>query len=98
ALDQGGLLVAKAEKGICQVVCFSPDHSLTVSRMDRPDLRRVVDKWIEQYQQLAAVPFIKSVQIFENRGEMMGASNPHPHCQIWANESLPNEMVSELAA
>lgn len=90
------MIIAKAERGTCRVVCFSPDHSLTVSRMSRPDLRLVVDTWVEQYRELAATSFIQSVIIFENRGEMMGASNPHPHCQIWANASLPNEMVCEL--
>jgi UDPglucose--hexose-1-phosphate uridylyltransferase len=98
ALEEGGLIIAKAERGSCRVVCFSPDHSLTVSRMSRPDLRLVVDTWVEQYRELAATSFIHSVIIFENRGEMMGASNPHPHCQIWANASLPNEMVCELAS
>ena len=68
AIDVAGLLVAKSEKGICRVVCFSPDHSLTVSRMSVPDLSKVVDMWVEQYLDLAKVPFIQSVQIFENRG------------------------------
>jgi UDPglucose--hexose-1-phosphate uridylyltransferase len=97
SIDEGGLLVARTEKGICRVVCFSPDHSLTVSRMELPDLQKVVDVWVEQYLDLGAIPFVNSVQIFENRGEMMGASNPHPHCQIWANESRPNEMLKEQA-
>lgn len=96
-LDRDGVLVAEAERGVCRVVCFSPNHSLTVSRMEVPDLRRVVDTWVEQYQQLGELPFITYVQIFENRGEMMGASNPHPHCQIWANESIPNEITKEEA-
>ncbi|MDQ6663509.1 MAG: UDP-glucose--hexose-1-phosphate uridylyltransferase [Acidobacteriota bacterium] len=96
--DQGGLLVARAEKGICRVVCFSPNHSLTVARMSVPALRRVVDEWVAQFRELGAMPFINNVQIFENRGEMMGASNPHPHCQIWANESLPNEIIKEQSA
>ncbi len=95
ALEEGGLLVARAEKGICRVACFSPDHSLTVARMSVPDLEKVVAVWAGQYRELGSIPFVNSVQIFENRGEMMGASNPHPHCQIWANESLPNEMVKE---
>jgi len=98
SLDEGGLLIAKSEKGFCRVLCFSPDHSLTVARMKVADLRIVVDAWVEQFQELGGASFIKSVQIFENRGEMMGASNPHPHCQIWANESLPNEMERELAS
>ncbi len=95
SMDEAGLLIARTEKGVCRVICFSPDHSLTVARMEIPDLEKVVDVWIEQYEDLGKLPFVTSVQIFENRGEMMGASNPHPHCQIWANESLPNEMAKE---
>jgi UDPglucose--hexose-1-phosphate uridylyltransferase len=59
--------------------------------MSLPELRQVVRVWVEQYQSLAAVPWIHHVQVFENCGAIMGASNPHPHCQIWANQSLPNE-------
>ncbi len=95
SMDESGLLVAQTERGICRVACFSPDHSLTVARMGVPDLEKVVDVWIEQYSDLGGMPFVNAVQIFENRGEMMGASNPHPHCQIWANETLPNEMLKE---
>jgi len=98
SLNDKGLLIARSERGICRVVCFSPDHSLTVALMNQTDLRRVVDVWREQYAELGAMPWIQSVQIFENRGEMMGASNPHPHCQIWANESLPNEASKETAS
>jgi UDPglucose--hexose-1-phosphate uridylyltransferase len=89
------LLVASAERGICRVVCFSPRHDLTVARMEPADLRRVVDVWAEQYRELGALPFINHVQIFENRGTIMGCSNPHPHGQIWANASLPNEPAKE---
>ncbi len=95
---QDGLLRARAEPGVCRVVCFSPRHDLTVARMETVDIRRVVDTWAEQYLQLAASPNIGHVQIFENRGEMMGASNPHPHCQIWANETLPVEIEKEQSA
>jgi UDPglucose--hexose-1-phosphate uridylyltransferase len=97
-LDEQGLLVARSERGRCRVVCFLPRHDLTVARMDVPDIRNVVDTWCAEYAALGAVDWIRYVQIFENRGEMMGASNPHPHCQIWANESLPNEVVKEDAA
>lgn len=93
-----GLLVAETERGICRVVCFSPRHDLTLSAMNLADLRRVVDAWVEQFQALSAMPLINSVQIFENRGAMMGTSNPHPHCQIWANASVPSEMLRELAS
>ncbi len=90
-----GLLVAEGERGICRVVCFSPRHDLTVAGMSVEEIRAVVQVWEAQYRELGAVSWIKSVQIFENRGEMMGASNPHPHCQIWANASLPNELSKE---
>jgi UDPglucose--hexose-1-phosphate uridylyltransferase len=93
-----GLLIAEAEPGICRVVCFSPRHDLTISAMQVQDLRRVLDVWVEQFRELGALPFINSVQIFENRGSMMGASNPHPHCQIWAEQSVPNEMFKEVSA
>lgn len=97
-LDERGLIVARSESGICRVVCFSPRHDLAIPRMDLPDIGRVVDVWVEQYVSLAALPFINYVQIFENRGAVMGASNPHPHCQIWANASLPNEPTKEQTA
>jgi len=97
-MDQEGLLVAAGETGICRVLCFSPRHDLTISRMETPDLRRVVDAWVEQWQELGNHPFINYVQIFENRGAMMGASNPHPHGQIWASSSIPDEPAKEQAA
>ena len=96
--DEGSLLVAESERGICRVVCFSPNHGLTIPRMDVQDIRRVIDTWTSQYIELGSIDYIRSVQIFENRGEMMGASNPHPHCQIWASESVPNELVKEEAS
>jgi len=95
---QGRLLVARSERGLCRVVCFSPRHDLTLPEMSLADIRRVVDVWAEQYEELGARPEINHVQIFENKGAMMGASNPHPHGQIWAGESLPNEPAKELAA
>jgi UDPglucose--hexose-1-phosphate uridylyltransferase len=97
-IDVDGLIVAKSERGICRVVCFSPDHSLTLSRMPSDGIRLVVDEWVDQYLDLGSKKFVSYVQIFENRGEMMGASNPHPHGQIWATESLPNEPQKELNA
>jgi UDPglucose--hexose-1-phosphate uridylyltransferase len=93
--DHSGLLVAAGEPGICRVVCFSPRHDLTVARMALPDLKRVVDTWVAQCTELGSHPGIRHVQIFENRGEMMGASNPHPHCQIWATHSIPTEAAAE---
>ncbi len=95
AMEQRGLLVAQAEQGVCRVVCFSPRHDMTISRLPVQQVRRVVDVWIDEHQRLAALPIIRYVQIFENRGSMMGASNPHPHGQIWASSSLPNEPAKE---
>jgi UDPglucose--hexose-1-phosphate uridylyltransferase len=95
-LNRESLFVAERERGICRVVCFSPRHDLTLSEMDRTAIRRVVDVWTDQYAELGAIPWVRHVQIFENRGAMMGASNPHPHGQIWADERLPNEPAKEL--
>jgi UDPglucose--hexose-1-phosphate uridylyltransferase len=93
-----GLLRAESERGICRVVCFSPRHDLTLATMTPADIATVVDLWAEQYRALGALDFINHVQIFENRGAMMGASNPHPHCQIWANAHIPNEPAKEQRA
>jgi UDPglucose--hexose-1-phosphate uridylyltransferase len=97
-IEEKGLLVARSEAGRCRVVCFSPRHDLTMARMSVPELRHVVDTWAREFRELGSDPHIRSVQIFENRGAMMGCSNPHPHGQIWANETLPNELAKELAA
>ncbi|MFN7933990.1 MAG: UDP-glucose--hexose-1-phosphate uridylyltransferase [Bryobacteraceae bacterium] len=98
SLDEQGLLIAETETGICRVVCFSPDHSLSVPRLPLHAIEKVIETWTDQYVLLGAMADIRSVQIFENRGEMMGASNPHPHCQIWANRTVPTELVKETAA
>jgi UDPglucose--hexose-1-phosphate uridylyltransferase len=95
-VDHGGLLVAESERGLCRVVCFSPRHDLTLGGLPNEALRTVVDTWADQYAELAAVDWVGHVQIFENRGAMMGASNPHPHGQIWATQSLPTEPTKEL--
>jgi UDPglucose--hexose-1-phosphate uridylyltransferase len=96
--ESEGLLIAESEPGICRVVCFSPKHNLTIANMQPADLRKVVDTWVEQYAELGRHPSIGYVQIFENRGAMMGASNPHPHCQIWSSHALPNEVAKEQAS
>lgn len=89
SLQENNLLRASSERGVCRVVCFSPDHSLTLAEMAEPDIRRVVDVWTDQYREIGALPHINHVQIFENKGAIMGCSNPHPHGQIWSNETLP---------
>ena len=92
------LLRAERETGRCRVLCFHPDHSLTLALMEPADIRVVVDEWTNQFVELSARPEISYVQIFENRGAMMGASNPHPHGQIWATEHVPDEPAAEAIA
>ena len=95
--DDGGagLLVAEAERGISRVLCFSPRHDLTLAEMELRAVRRVVDLWADQFAELGASPDINHVQIFENRGTIMGCSNPHPHGQVWAQHSIPGAAARE---
>ena len=90
-----GLLLLESEAGTCKVVCFSPRHDLTLARMTVPEIVSVVNVWAEEHAELGSLPYINYVQIFENRGEIMGCSNPHPHGQIWANQTIPNEPSKE---
>ncbi len=94
----GELFLAKSEKGIGRVICFSPYHNLTVPEMEEADIRAVVDAWVEEYLTLGANPFINYIQIFENKGFVMGCSNPHPHGQIWAQSSIPDEPLKKQIA
>jgi UDPglucose--hexose-1-phosphate uridylyltransferase len=91
-----GLLVAEGESGTCRVLCFSPRHDLTLGGMASDEVRAVIDVWAEQTAELGRT--YHWVQVFENRGESMGASNPHPHGQIWAGTALPREAAREDAA
>ncbi len=91
------VLRAEPESGVRRVVCFSPRHDLSLSRMSQVDVLAVVETWTDETRRLGGRDDIACVQIFENRGEAMGCSNPHPHGQIWATEHLPNETVKELA-
>ncbi len=93
--NQDDLLVARTERGICRVLCFSPRHDLTLARMDLKAVEGVVDAWAGQFADLGAKPEIRYVQIFENRGALMGCSNPHPHGQIWATQTVPTEAEKE---
>ncbi|HOV64781.1 MAG TPA: UDP-glucose--hexose-1-phosphate uridylyltransferase [Spirochaetia bacterium] len=87
--DDDGLLISRSERGICKVICFSPRHNLTLAQMETADIVKVIALWQKEYREIGALDYISHIQIFENRGEVMGCSNPHPHCQIWANESVP---------
>jgi UDPglucose--hexose-1-phosphate uridylyltransferase len=91
-----GLFVAEEESGICRVICFSPRHDLTLPIMSQEDVETVVNTWIGQTLELGSKDFIHYVQVFENKGAMMGASNPHPHSQVWATGHIPNEPSIEL--
>jgi UDPglucose--hexose-1-phosphate uridylyltransferase len=94
-MNVDGLLVAHQEPGICRVICFSPRHDLSLPQMDVPAIRSVVDLWAEEYARLGARDDVGHVQIFENKGEVMGSSNPHPHGQIWAQQTVPLEPARE---
>ncbi len=94
-INEGSLFQAKSESGICKVICFSENHSLTVPEMEVEDIRKVVDVWCEQFSELSKNPMINYVQIFENKGAIMGCSNPHPHGQIWSSSSVPVEPAKE---
>ena len=89
---ENGLLYAESESGICKVVCFSPDHSLTLPLMSTEEINDVISLWQQEYKELGAIDGINHVQIFENKGDVMGCSNPHPHGQIWAQRSIPQEV------
>jgi UDPglucose--hexose-1-phosphate uridylyltransferase len=87
------LLRLESERGTCFVICFSPRHDLTLPEMALDDIRQVVDVWAEQVADLGGR--YRWVQVFENKGEVMGCSNPHPHGQVWAGNTLPNEPAKE---
>lgn len=93
AVEDEALLRYRAVQGTCRVLCFSPRHDLTLARLNREALRSVIDMWADQTAELGQ--HYRCVQLFENRGEMMGASNPHPHGQVWALDVLPNEILKE---
>lgn len=91
--DRHPLLRSKTQPGVCRVLCFSPRHDLTLARMDAVQIEPVVDLWADQTAALSTTyPW---VQIFENRGEAMGASNPHPHGQLWASLTIPDVPATE---
>jgi len=87
-----GLLKAQSEQGICKVICFSPDHSKSLAELEVSDIEKIVQTWQKEYILLASIENINYVQIFENKGAVMGCSNPHPHGQIWSQTTLPNEV------
>ncbi|PVH25088.1 UDP-glucose--hexose-1-phosphate uridylyltransferase [Sphingobacterium corticibacter] len=95
--NDSDLLQAESERGICKVIAFSPRHDLTLPEMDQKAIEAVVDLWQQEFTDLAKNDWIKYIQIFENKGAIMGCSNPHPHGQIWAQGNVPVEVEKEDA-
>ena len=93
---KAGLLEAESESGKCKVICYSPNHSLTLPLMEVGDIIEVINLWQKEYTDLGSDPNINHVQIFENKGAIMGCSNPHPHGQIWAQRSIPQEVEKKV--
>ncbi|KAJ3206782.1 hypothetical protein HDU67_007952 [Dinochytrium kinnereticum] len=90
------LFQAKPVRGACKVICFSPNHGLTMPRMTVEAIQGVVEEWMKVQRELEEVEYIRNVQIFENKGAVMGCSNPHPHGQVWATEEIPEEPKKEF--
>jgi UDPglucose--hexose-1-phosphate uridylyltransferase len=86
---------AEAEKGLCKVVCFSPKHNLSIPELEISEIKKIVNVWQKEYNEIGSLDYINYVQIFENKGRVMGCSNPHPHGQIWAQASIPVEPAKE---
>jgi UDPglucose--hexose-1-phosphate uridylyltransferase len=96
--EDDSLFAIRPASGICRVVCFSPRHDLTLPELTEPEIEAVIRTWTDQTIDLGERSFIQYVQVFENKGAMMGCSNPHPHSQIWSTSYIPNEPTKELLA
>ena len=88
---------SKPATGIARVVCYSPRHDLTLTDLELPEIEKLLDVWQGQYAELGGRPEIEHVLIFENKGEAVGVSNPHPHCQIYANNFVFKTIENEAA-
>lgn len=89
------LFQAQQEPGLCKVICFSPDHSKSLPLMSVAEIVQVIQLWQQESINIGSQPHINNIQIFENKGQVMGCSNPHPHGQIWAQHSIPDEVKKE---
>jgi len=93
--NDSGLLVARGQSGICRVICFSPRHDLTLPQLSTENIFDVIETWSEEFKSLSSNEQVKYILIFENKGEIMGCSNPHPHGQIWCSSDIPVEPMKE---
>lgn len=89
------LFKIESQKGICRVLCFSPRHDLTIPEMETDEITKVVDLWAHEFKDLGSNEDIHYVQIFENKGSVMGCSNPHPHGQVWSQSFIPQEIAKK---
>jgi len=94
-INQNNLLIAKSERGICRVICFSPKHNASLPDLSVDEINELISLWQGEFIQLSQNKWIKYIQIFENKGEIMGCSNPHPHGQIWSSDDIPGEIEKE---
>ena len=94
-VNHDDLIIAETESGICRVICFSPRHDLSIAEMEIESILNVIEIWISEYESLSSDESVNYITIFENKGELMGCSNPHPHGQIWAQRTIPNEPQKE---
>eukprot|EP00158_Paraphelidium_tribonemae_P007499 Partr_v1_DN28270_c3_g1_i3_m75371 putative galactose-1-phosphate uridylyltransferase len=90
------LFKAESTRGECHVICFHPHHNLTIAEMTPQQILPVIEAWSDIYKDFIAKPYIDYCQIFENKGEVMGCSNPHPHGQVWGTEQIPEEPRKEI--
>ncbi|KAH8108202.1 galactose-1-phosphate uridyl transferase [Cristinia sonorae] len=91
------LLQTEPVHGGCDVIVFHPRHDLTLPRLSLAEVGKVVDEWERLYRSRGSQEGVQYVQIFENKGAMMGCSNPHPHCQVWSMSAVPSLPATELA-
>jgi UDPglucose--hexose-1-phosphate uridylyltransferase len=91
-----GIVQAVTEPGTCRVLCFSPRHDLTLAEMTPLQIAQVIRLWRDEYDRFKTMGYVRHVMTFENKGEQMGASNPHPHGQIWSAASIPAIPAREI--
>ncbi len=96
ATGSGDLFRAESVSGMSRVVCFSPRHDLSLPQLSGPEVEAVLRTWAGQTRELGALDHVGYVQVFENKGASMGASNPHPHSQLWATSNVPHVVELEM--